>query len=122
MVGRKYSWLAPLARLSSLYSGPAVLLKVGEVVYSLAENKTDISTIRTTCLMMWTHSEEPEPVNLPTLVCAGEKTGPTSTCSSGVLLPGPLVGCEYQPGRGQTVCTNCCSHAGHPDSRAGYQA
>ena len=30
MVGRKYSWLAPLARLSSLcpYSGPAVLPKL----------------------------------------------------------------------------------------------
>ena len=30
MVGRKYSWLAPLASLSSLcpYSGPAVLLKL----------------------------------------------------------------------------------------------
>ena len=40
MVGRKYSWLAPLARLSSLCTS-----KAGEVVYSLAENKTDISTI-----------------------------------------------------------------------------
>ena len=50
-------------------------------------------------------------VNFPTLVCAGDQTGPTSTCSSGVW-PGPLVGCEYQIGRGQTVCTDCYSHAG----------
>ena len=71
--------------------------------------------------MMWTHSEEPEHVNLPTLVCAGEKTGPTSTCSSGVL-PGPLVRGEFQTGQGQTVCTDCCSRAGYLDSRAGYQA
>ena len=46
MAGDKYTRLALLARLSPLcpYSGPAVLLEVGEVVYSLAENKTDIST------------------------------------------------------------------------------
>ena len=46
MVREKYSWLAPLARLSPLcpYSGPAVLHEVGEVVYSQAENKTNIST------------------------------------------------------------------------------
>ena len=47
MVGDKYTQLAPLARLSPLcpYSGPAVLREVGEVVYSQAENKTNISTI-----------------------------------------------------------------------------
>ena len=47
MVGDKYTRLAPLARLSPLclYSGPAVLREVGEVVYSLAENMTDISTL-----------------------------------------------------------------------------
>ena len=47
MVGDKYTRLAPLARLSPLcpYSGPAVLREVGEVVYSLAENKTNISTV-----------------------------------------------------------------------------
>ena len=49
MVGDKYTWLAPLARLSPLclYSGPAVLREVGEVVYSQAENKMNISTIHT---------------------------------------------------------------------------
>ena len=46
MVGDKYTWLAPLAGSLLLcpYSGPAVLHEVREVVYSLAENKTNIST------------------------------------------------------------------------------
>ena len=46
MVGDKYTWLTRLARLSHLclYSSPAVLREVGEVVYSQAENKTNIST------------------------------------------------------------------------------
>ena len=49
MVGDKFTRLAPHARLSPLcpYSGPAVLCEVGEVVYSQAENKTNISTIAT---------------------------------------------------------------------------
>ena len=48
MVGDKYTRLAPLARLSPLcpYSVPAVLREVGEVIYSLAKNMTDISTSR----------------------------------------------------------------------------
>ena len=42
MVGRKYSWLALLARLHtlSLYSPGSCTPDVGEVVYSQAENKT----------------------------------------------------------------------------------
>ena len=46
MVGDRYTRLAPLARLSPLcpYSGLAVLREVGEVVYSQAENKMNIST------------------------------------------------------------------------------
>ena len=47
MVGDKYTWLAPLAGSLLLcpYPGPAVLPEVREVVYSLAENKMNISTI-----------------------------------------------------------------------------
>ena len=71
--------------------------------------------------MTLTHCEEPGLVNSPRLVCPGGKTGPISTGSS-VVLPGPLVGREFKTGRGQTVCTDCCPHAGCSDSRAGYQA
>ena len=46
MVGDKYTWLALLAGFLLLcpYSCPAVLQEVGEVVYSLTENKMNIST------------------------------------------------------------------------------
>ena len=47
MVGDKYTRLAPLAGFLLLcpYYSPAELREVGEVVYSLAENKMNISTI-----------------------------------------------------------------------------
>ena len=46
MVGDKYTRLALLAGFLLIrpYSCPAVLQEVGEVVYSLAENKMNIST------------------------------------------------------------------------------
>ena len=46
MVGDKYTRLALLAGflLLRLYSCPAILQDVGEVVYSLAENEMNIST------------------------------------------------------------------------------
>ena len=47
-----------------------------------------------------THCEEPGLVNSPRLVCPGGKTGPISTGSS-VVLPGPLVGCEYRLDEGR---------------------
>ena len=48
MVGDKYTRLALLAGFLLLrpYSCPAVLQEVGEVVYSLVENKMNISTVR----------------------------------------------------------------------------
>ena len=46
MVADKYTRLAPLARLSSLsVLRPSCTSKVGEVIYSLVENKTDISIV-----------------------------------------------------------------------------
>ena len=69
MVGDKYTQLAPLARLSPLcpYSGPAVLREVGEVVYSQAENKTNIST-------GLSHMSPLFPLSLLTC-CSGAPTG-----------------------------------------------
>ena len=47
MVGDKYTQLALLAGSLLLcpYSGPSVLHEVGEVVYSLTENKMQLSTM-----------------------------------------------------------------------------
>ena len=55
MVGDKYTRLAPLAGSLLLcpFPGPAVLPEVGEVVYSLAENKMNISTSATTCVIVY---------------------------------------------------------------------
>ena len=53
-------------------------------------------------------------VTFPPLVFAGKQTGPTSTgtcCINGVLQ-GPEVGCKSENERGQTLCSDCCSHTG----------
>ena len=59
MVGDKYTWLAPLAGSLLLcpYSSPAVLHEVGEVIYSLVENKMNISTVRLRSVLPSTESD-----------------------------------------------------------------